>query len=217
MRLSNETKVFIGITIGTLLLVFAAIFFLSRPAKQAEALPKSSLILDTTHIKGEASASAYLVEFSDFQCPACKAIQPYVEQILSTYKDSLLFAYRHYPLPQHPYARKAAEAAEAAGAQGKFFEMAERLFAIDNQENLSDDFVLSAAKSIDGLDLATFQSDWKSGKFASRVATDETAGNALGINATPTFFLNGRKLEFTNYKAFSDLIAAEIAASSQQK
>jgi hypothetical protein len=101
MRLSNETKVFIGITIGTLLLVFAAIFFLSRPAKQAEALPKSSLILDTTHIKGEASASAYLVEFSDFQCPACKAIQPYVEQILSTYKDSLLFAYRHYPLPQH--------------------------------------------------------------------------------------------------------------------
>lgn len=217
MRLSNETKVFIGITIGTLALVFAAIFFLSRPAKQAPALPKSALILDATHVKGQASASAYLVEFSDFQCPACKAIHPYVEEILKTHQDTLLFAYRHYPLPQHPYARKAAEAAEAAGAQGKFFEMADRLFAIDNQENLSDDFVLSAAKSIEGLDLPAFESDWKSGKFASRVVADETAGNALGINATPTFFLNGKKLEFANYKAFSDLIAAEIAADTQQK
>lgn len=203
MILSSETKLFLGIISVTLVVLIGAVFFFSQPQKPAKTYSREELIPKNAHIAGSASASAYLVEFSDFQCPACKAIKPLVDDILKTHASNLTFVYRHYPLSQHPYSTKAALAAEAASLQGKFYEMGDKLFAIEDQEKLSDEYVLTVAKEIAGLDVAQFENDWKKESGKEVIAGDVAFGNAAGVNATPTFFLNGVKLELTSFADLS--------------
>ena len=151
----------------------------------------SIFLTEGSHIRGEASASATLVEFSDFQCPACASFYPIVKQLESDSQGKLKVVYKHYPLPQHKFAQKAAEAAEAASAQGKFWEYHDMLF--ENQNDFSLENFKKFAGEL-GLDQAQFDADFDSAKYAGFVRGDIELGTKLSIDSTPTFYLNGKKL-----------------------
>lgn len=199
MKFTGETKIFLGILAATVAIIGIAVFFVSKPATPPTPLPRETLIAADAHAIGNASASAYLVEFSDFQCPACRAFAPTVDALVNKYNDKLLFVYRHFPLDQHAFAVPAALAAEAAGKQGKFWEMYTLLFI--NQDKFSDapwkDLANQLSLNLDQFEVDTLNPESKTALLA-KIEKDRTAGIELGVNATPTFFLNGRKLTITN-------------------
>lgn len=191
--MTSETKLFLGIIIATGGLIAGAVFLFSKPTPT---LPREELAGNGLKA-GNPDATAYLVEFSDFQCPGCAAFAPVVSQIVEKHKDKLLFAYRHFPLDQHTFAMKAAIAAEAAARQGKFWEMADLLFA--NQTKLSDERILQFAQSLQ-LDQSQFVQSLNDAAIKQKVEADRNYGIRIGINSTPTFFLNGNKLNLINFE-----------------
>lgn len=211
MIISSETKFFLGILLSTVAILAVAAVFLSRPVPTLT-LSKETLIPASAHTKGNKDAKVYLVEYSDFQCPACGAFAPVVESLAEKQKDNLLVAYRHYPLPLHQFAVPAALAAEAAGAQNKFWEAAKYLFA--NQDKFSPSFWDTMATDI-GLDTAQFTQDIKAQTGKAAIDQDLAQATALKLSGTPTFFLNGALLK--NIANPQDLIAAvEAAIASTQ-
>ena len=160
--------------------------------------------------KGPATATVEIVEFSDFQCPFCLNAFPTVNQVLSTYGDRIRFVYRHYPLPNHPAARPAAEAAQCAYEQGKFWEYHDRLFG--NQALLADADLKQHAAVL-GLDAAQFNACYDSQKYKADVDTDIRAGDEAGVSGTPAFFINGRMLSGAQpFEAFKRIIDEELNA-----
>lgn len=197
MKMTGETKFFVGVIAGTLALLIGAVVFFSRPAKE---VPLETLVPKDAWVAGAADLKATLVEFSDFQCPACGTAYPIVKEVAEKYKDELRLVYRHFPLESiHPNARRAAEAAEAAGVQGKFWEMHDQLFK--NQANLSQETINGIALDLK-LDMDKFTTELTNGTYSAKVQKDIDDGNTMGINSTPTFFLNGKKLSLFS---FSDL------------
>jgi protein-disulfide isomerase len=145
------------------------------------------------HIKGAASARITLIEYADFECPFCARAHEALTSLLPQYGDDVRLVYRHMPLvSMHPDATPAAEAAEAAGAQGKFWEMHDALFA--GQADLSDPAFQAMAQDI-GLDGDQFEDDLQSGKYAQKVASDAASGRHCGAHGTPTFYINGVQFE----------------------
>jgi protein-disulfide isomerase len=140
--------------------------------------------------RGPASAPVTIVEFSDFQCPFCSRITPTLEQVVSKYGNKVRLVFRQFPLPMHPNAAKAAEAALCANEQGKFWEMHDAMFK--DQSGLAVDALKSKAAGISGLKAADFNSCLDSGKEAQAVQVDLKAGNKAGVNGTPSMFINGR-------------------------
>lgn len=187
MTISSETKFFVGILGSTVLILAIAAVVLSRPTP-ALTLPKETLIPISAHTKGNKDANVSLVEYSDFQCPACGAFAPTVEELVEKNKNSLFFAYRHFPLPKHQFAVPAAIAAEAAGVQNKFWEAANYLFA--NQDKFSDTLWETMATDL-SLDKEQFTKDLKAQTGSSIIDKDLAQATALNLPGTPTFFLNG--------------------------
>lgn len=144
--------------------------------------------VDDDPSRGSASAPVTVIEFTDFQCPACRAIHPALEELLKSYADRVRFVVRDFPLEQHQQARKAAEAANAANAQGKFFEYAALLFK--NQEALDIASLKKYAAEL-GLDQARFNSALDGGTYAAEVQKDIADGEEYGVDSTPTVFING--------------------------
>jgi protein-disulfide isomerase len=146
---------------------------------------------DRDHIKGSADAPIELVEYGDFECPHCGRAAAVVNELTAELGERLRFAFRHFPLSKmHPHARMAAQAAEAAGAQGKFWEMHDLLFAKASAlepQNLVEYAVLLE------LDILRFESELTSEKYAGRVQEDVASGVRSGVNGTPTFFVNGKR------------------------
>lgn len=204
MKLTTESKLFISILAITGLVIGLSAFIFTKPAPTYS---KEDLMKSDTYAKGAPNAKVILVEFSDFQCPACGAVKPTVDAVLAKHKDSMIFAYRHFPLDQHPFAQKAALAAEAAGIQGKFWEMYDLLFA--NQEKFSDTIFKDLAKQL-SLDETKFDSDMKSSSLENRIQRDIQDGLRFDINATPTFFLNGKKLELSTFDDLSKAVDEAI-------
>jgi len=196
MKLSSETKLFIGIFAVTAIFITIAMIIMTKPVKP---LTKEVVLQNATHTLGPKDAPVWLVEFSDFQCPACGQFYPTVKQLTEKYTDSLLFVYRNYPLPSHEMAIPAARAAEAAGKQGKYWEMHDALFV--GQTYLSDAFIASEAARL-GLTMETFNNDMQSPSIQAIIDADTKVGDIIGINATPTFYLNGKKL---NLQTVNDL------------
>ena len=151
--------------------------------------PRQTIATANSPSRGPAGAPIELVEFSDFQCPFCLRAHPTVEQVLTTYGDRVRFVYRHYPLPGHPNARPAAEAAECAAEQGKFWPYHDRLFA--TQSKLSTTDLKQDAVEL-GLDASKFNACVDSHKYAAKVEADLRAGQEAGVDGTPAFFINGR-------------------------
>jgi protein-disulfide isomerase len=131
--------------------------------------------------------------------------------VISTYGNRIRFVYRHYPLPNHPRARPAAEAAQCAHEQGKFWEYHDRLF--ENQALLGDEDLKQHAARL-GLDAAQFNACYDSQKYKADVDTDIRAGNEAGVSGTPAFYINGRMLSGAQpFEAFKRIIDEELAAS----
>jgi len=165
------------------------------------------------HTTGGANAKATLVEYSDYQCPACGQFEPIVEDILKQYGDQLKFEYKNFPLIQiHPFAEAAAVAAEAAGQQGKYFEFHNMLFAKQSEwtSGMSPSTYFSKYAQELGMDVKKFEQHERAGMIKDKVKADYKAAMALGLTSTPTFFLNGKKMEITSIDAFKAEIAAAI-------
>jgi protein-disulfide isomerase len=159
---------------------------------------------------GPKSAPVQIVEFSDFQCPFCSRVVPTIKQIEDKYNGKVRIAFRNYPLPFHDHAQLAAEAAMAAKAQGKFWEMHDKLFG--NQQALDRPSLEKYAGEI-GLNVDKFKSDLDSGKYKGEVNADVQYANGLGGGGfgTPTFFINGRKISGAMpYDNFAQVIDEEL-------
>ena len=171
--------------------------------------PRQKIATADSPAQGPASAPIELVEFSDFQCPFCYRAHPTVKQVLSTYSGKIRFVYRNYPLPNHPQARPAAEAAQCANEQGQFWPYHDRLFA--DQSKLSDADLKASAAAL-GMDAAKFNACLDSHKYKARVDADLQAGNEAGVNGTPAFFVNGRLLSGAQpFDEFKKVIDEELA------
>ena len=154
------------------------------------------------HAAGPDDAPVTLVEYGDYECPYCGMAYPIVKRAQQELGSRLRFIFRNFPLAEsHPHARLAAQAAEAAGAQGKFWEMHDMLF--EHQDALEAEDLLSYAKSL-GLDTAQFARDLEAGTYAKRVRDDFRNGVGSGVNGTPTFFVNGNRYDgsWANENAF---------------
>lgn len=181
--------------------------------------PGSQIVTDPTLLIGPSSymtstrdAKVNIVEFGDFQCPACAYANPIVQQLIEAYKGNsdVNFVFRHFPLGQHSNAIISAEAAEAAGAQGKFWEMNDMLYRGQNEWSSNSkalEIFVGYAQKL-GLDLKIFTDSINQNKFQDIIIKDRSDGQSLGVNSTPTFFINGEKItgvpNFDNFKKIID-------------
>jgi protein-disulfide isomerase len=159
-------------------------------------------VSERDHTTGPADAPVTLVEYGDYECPYCGMAYRVVKSAQAELGNQLRFVFRNFPLAEaHPHARLAAEAAEAAAAQGKFWEMHDALF--EHQDALEAEDIIGYAKSL-GLDIARFGRDLKDSTYSKRVREDFRSGVKSGVNGTPTFFINGSRYEgsWANEKAF---------------
>ncbi|MDO8740762.1 MAG: thioredoxin domain-containing protein [Candidatus Woesearchaeota archaeon] len=159
-------------------------------------------------VLGNESARITITEFSDLQCPACKAAHPTVNRIMEEFKNDVKLEYMHFPLPMHQYAFKAAEAAECANDQGKFWEFVDKVHA--SSDDPTPRKLKNYAKEL-SLDMKNFSNCLDSSAKASYVARDVREAKNMGVDATPTFFINGEKLSNWRYDIFKQKIMEEIA------
>ncbi len=162
------------------------------------------------HAEGLADAQLTLVEYGDYQCPYCGAAYPVVKRLQRKLGKKLRFVFRNFPVTQtHPYALIAAEAAEAAALQGKFWEMHDLLY--ENQTRLEPDIIPAWAKKI-GLDLEKFGNDIKQGVVGKRIQEDRQSGIRSGVNGTPTFYINGTRYNGSpDYDSLREALESELA------
>lgn len=170
------------------------------------------------HILGPKNASVTMIEYGDFQCPACGAYYPLVKKLTQEASTTLRIVFRHFPLPQHANAPITSQAAEAASLQGKFWEMYDMIYENQSEwSNLPDAHavLIGYAQKI-GLDMVKFKADLDSNAVKDAVAQDAAEGQKIGINATPTFFINGKVIANPqSYAAFKALIEAAASGSSK--
>ncbi len=208
----NTKRIF---TWGSFILIIALITWgmisASKKAdREARGVASVDKVVETDHMRGATSSPVILIEYSDFQCPACAAYFPMVEKMVSENADKLTFVYRHFPLTQqHPNAIPSAKAAEAAGKQGKFWEMYELLFI--NQKNWAESKTAkiifeSYAKDLK-LDMEKYAIDLESKETTDKITADQKSGYKAKVDSTPTFYINGQKIKNPqNNEQFKKLI-----------
>jgi protein-disulfide isomerase len=212
---SREAKIMIAVLV---LIVggMVAIFVLGGGSSTPSAAKVDATKLSNASSHTDGSGSVQLVEFGDFQCPACGNAEPWVEQARKDFAGKLTIVFRNFPLTQlHPNAMNAAEVAEAAGAQGKYWEMHDKLYATQKDWSALGDptsIFASYAQAIGVPDIAKFQADLAAKTYANAIAADVADGNSLGVNATPTFYVNG--VQPASVASYQDL---KHAITSAQK
>jgi protein-disulfide isomerase len=165
--------------------------------------PVQNVSVDDDPARGAPNAPVTIVEFTDFQCPACAAMHPVLEEVLKSYGDKVRFVVRDFPLNQHENARKAAEAANAANEQGKFFEYIALLF--QRQKALDIPSLKKYASEL-GLDRARFDAALDRGVYAAEVKHDLEDGEMYGVGSTPTIFVNGVQLKALSAEGLREAI-----------
>lgn len=189
--------------------VFGMIKLASRPSQDVGPSITVDSVNEQDWIKGNKDAKVVLIEYSDFQCPACAFYYPVLKKISEEFGDKMALAYRHFPLPIHQNAKPAAYAAEAAGRQGKFWEMHDLIF--DNQKEWkdkrnADEVFVNYAQALN-LNVDQFKTDFVSKEIRKKVEAAYQNSVKLGLNSTPTFFLNGKKISNPrNYDEFRNVI-----------
>jgi thiol-disulfide isomerase/thioredoxin len=168
--------------------------------KRFRAGTRKTLDLADAPSKGNPSARVTVVEFVDFECPHCKRVQPVLRQILEDYKNDVRVVFKNYPLGSHTNARLAAEACMAAHKQGKFWPYSDKVW--EHSEGLTPAILEQIAKQV-GLDVAKWRQDLEAEATKSRVDRDKNEGGALGIQSTPTIYVNGR--EYTDQRDVESL------------
>lgn len=222
-KMTKEVKILIAIALvvvvgGVLLAIYAN----PQPQDPGAVVDSQSLIRDNSHMSGKASAKVNVVEFGDFQCPACGAAHPIFKQVMDAYKDNpeVNFVFRNFPLDSiHPNAHIGAEAAEAAGAQGKYWEMNNLLYEKQSEWSTNPDpieILVGYAKGL-GLNVDTFRQAVSQRLYANIIKADYTDGEKAGVNSTPTFFINGvKEAQILSLEEFKQKIDAELAKPSQE-
>lgn len=186
--------------VGTLALIIGVAVLFSQGSTSNKVVDAALLRGETKNVVGSDSAKVKITEFSDFQCPACLASEPLVKSVLAQYGQDVQFAYRHYPLVSiHPYAQLAAQAAEVAADEGKFWEMHDALFATQTEWSTytsRDEALAKFAALAEELtiDKAAFLEKIESEEIKQRVTKDVADGTKAGIQATPTFYVNGQQV-----------------------
>ncbi len=209
---STEGKFVLGLAL-VIVLLFAYYFFAMSTKTDAPSVDIT--ISNTDHIRGAVDGTVTLVEFGDFQCPACGSYDPLVRQAVEDNKTIVKFVYKHFPLVQiHQNALLGAKASEAAGLQGKFWEMHDMLY--DKQAEWSTginarDIIMNYA-SILKLDTKKFADDLNSKAIEEKILAELKEGTALDVQGTPTFFLNGKKIDNPSSLEAFDKLIREAAA-----
>ncbi|WP_426765530.1 DsbA family protein [Pseudarthrobacter sp. 1G09] len=194
-----------------------AVFAATKEQDAAPPAPGSGseqLVRENSYrLTAPAVEKAQLVEFLDFECPACGSIHPVVEELKAEFGDRITFVNRHFPLAAHANSGQAALAAEAASQQGKYQEMANRLFDTQpqwaGQQQSQAPLFRTYAEEL-GLDLAQFDAAVADQETEERVLADIADGEAVGVHGTPTFFLNGEKLTLTTKADFRQKLADAV-------
>lgn len=191
------------------LAVFGALIAMSRgqtlnvdnidAAKIQPAAPASGNIAD--HVYGNPNGKAVLIEYGDYQCPGCGTAYPILKEVSEEYKDKMAFVFRNFPLTSiHPNAKAAAAAAEAAGLQGKYWEMHDKLYEEQNSwgtlpiDTRTDAFV-KYATSVGVKDINKFKEDMSVDDVSQKITFDMALGKKIGVDGTPTIYLNNKKIE----------------------
>lgn len=184
-------------TIVVLVLIIGGVYFLVRKDSQNRSNSSSSplteqsaalTIKDDDWIKGKKEAKVAIIEYSDYQCPACAYASLSLNEVYQTYPNDVAVVYRHFPLPSHQFALDAAIASEIAGESGKFWEMNESLFL--NQEKISKDEILNIAESL-GFNRTDFEQKINDKKYKDEVYKDQIEAEDLKLDHTPTLYING--------------------------
>jgi protein-disulfide isomerase len=204
------------LTILVCVLALVGVFWFTRDKANA---PTSGDAQPTNHLRSQGSSGVVLLEYGDFQCPACGAYYPIIKQLEEKYSDKVTFQFRNFPLVQlHPNAYAAHRAAEAAAKQDRFFEMHDKLY--ENQQawaNASNPVVFFEDYATQlGLRLDQFRSDMASAEVNDIINADIKAAQAIGASATPTFVLDGKKIEENprDLEGFSKLLDEAIKQKS---
>lgn len=175
------------------------------PAPTATGVPA---VTDSDHIRGNEDAAVTIIEYSDFQCPYCDRFHPTMQQVMDEYADSVRWVYRHFPLSFHPEALPAANAAECASEQGKFWEYADALF--ENQSSLGNEFYATLASDL-GLNTTQWQDCYDTSKYQDVIEAQAQAGGAAGVSGTPGSFVidpDGNAIPIKGALPFSSVAAA---------
>ncbi|MEK7609846.1 MAG: thioredoxin domain-containing protein [Patescibacteria group bacterium] len=202
------------------LIVWGLAVAMNKAPKVGPGIGTPSEATSTDHILGPANVPVTIIEYSDFQCPACALYYPIIERLTKEASTTVRFVYRHFPLFPLPHKNSifAAQASEAASKQGKFWDMYKLLF--ENQTVWQDSNTASAifegyAESLN-LDMTAYKKDFGSAEIKARIQRDRDEGDTLGVNSTPTFFVNGKVIvNPQGYEQFKALIDATASGGAK--
>lgn len=205
----KEYKILAAVAIGAVILGVVLFKFTSTPITHAPLTDRGGV-----YSLGNPEAPVKVTEFADFQCPACRQANDFSTQLLAAYPNQIQFIFRHFPLTNHPHALISAQAAEAAGAQGKFWEMHDLLY--EKQDEWGDltnllprervfELFKGYARGL-GLDEGAFSKAVETNAFAGTIDQDMSAATASGVNSTPSFFVNGQLINEPSYQAIKNAV-----------
>src|SRR3989338_725972 len=195
--MTKEAKIISGVGV-IFFALFALLIYKTNTGSQIAIADPNLLIGQLSYMTGTKEAKVNIVEFGDYQCPACAYASPIVQELVKAYKNNpnVNFVFRNFPLPQHSNLMTPAGAPEAARVQGKFLEMSEMLYGRQNEwsgNSKALEIFIGYAKEL-GLDINLFTDSVSQEKFKDIIIKDRSDGQALGVNSTPSFFINGEKL-----------------------
>jgi len=222
----KDKGIIIGIVV-TIFLIAGGIFLMTKndtvkpsaPVSSDILIPKgdyeTSGIVNGNYLPATSSAKLTIVEFGDYQCPACGIYHPFTKQLLTDFAGKINYVFRNFPLSQHGNAQISSQAAEAAGLQGKFWQMNDKLFETqDSWSTLPDPKSTFFTYAQDfGLDAAKFAADLDSQAVKDKVKGDTNDGNLANLTQTPTFFMNGVKIDNlpSNYEGLKSLVTEQLS------
>lgn len=197
MKMNNKNLEMLGYGVLAVGVILAGIYFFNSVSKIGTVLEPAPVSLDD-HIRGGVQAKVVLVEYGDFQCPACGAYEPIVQTILKNHPNDVQFVFRHFPLTSsHRNATLAAKFSEVAGIQGKFWEMHDILYLKQDEWSASlnaKEIFMGYAKQLN-LDTEKIEADLNGATVEEKILAQYREGVKIGVNSTPTFFVNGVKIQ----------------------
>lgn len=213
--MKSETKVLIGVIAAISAVMIGAFAIANRSASSTEQADiNAALVREDSHKKG--TGSVMVVEFGDFQCPVCEKAYPILNQIKKDYEGKITFVFRNFPITTaHKNAMSSAQAAEAAGIQGKFWEMHDKLYGNQNSwatQGDPTDIYVGYATDI-GLDTNKFKDDMKSNAVQQRIDNDIADANTVGVTGTPSIYINGKKAADYTYATLKGMIDEALGSS----
>ncbi len=217
MNLSGEAKAIIGIGFATLVILIGAVYLMGKTGSTesdtpAQKVDSQKLVKEDSPQIKVPNAKVTIVEFLDYECEACGAAHPTVKKVLDDYEGKINYVVRHFP--NHFNSVLAANTVEAAGEQGKYWEMQNKLFESQKEwgekRTSQTELFMSYAKDL-GLDMEKFKTALDTNKFTDKINKDKDEGISIGVNATPTFYINGvKEVGVLPYEFFKQKIDTEL-------